>query len=100
MQLGSLFLQVDLDELLGVVPGAAGVGHEDRLEQAEQRDRDQVADEEERLEQGERQGAAEHHEEDVEHALLGVLRADLDDFLAVGDFDALVAPHNNESNSF
>ena len=48
-------LQLDLDDLLGVVPGAAGVGHEDGLEQAEERDRDQVADEEVRLEEGEGQ---------------------------------------------
>jgi hypothetical protein len=47
---GALLLQLDLDDLLRVVPGAAGVGHEDRLEQAEERDRDQVADEEVRLE--------------------------------------------------
>ena len=52
----ALLLQLDLDDLLGVVPGAAGVGHEDRLEEAEERDRDQVADEEVRLE--EREGRA------------------------------------------
>ena len=82
---GALLLQLDLDELLGVVPGAAGVGHEDGLEQAEERDRDQVADEEVRLEAGEGQRGEEDGQEDVEHALLRVLRADLDDLLAVGD---------------
>ena len=46
-------LQIDLDELLGVVPGAAGVGHVDRLEQAEHRDGNQVGDEEVRVEEGE-----------------------------------------------
>ena len=80
-----LHLQLDLDDLLGVVPGAAGVGHEDRLEQPEQRDRDQVADEEERLEERERQRREEHRQEDVEHPLLRVLRADLHDLLAVRD---------------
>ena len=48
-------LQLDFDDLLRVVPGAAGVGHEDRLVQTEDRDRDQVADEEERLDERERE---------------------------------------------
>jgi hypothetical protein len=43
---GALLAHVDFDDLLGVVPGTAGVGHEDGLEQAEERDADQVADEE------------------------------------------------------
>ena len=50
VQRRALRLELDLDDLLRVVPGAAGVRHEDRLEEAEERDRDQVADEEERLE--------------------------------------------------
>src|SRR4026207_537253 len=50
-------------------PAVAGVGKEDRREQAEQRDRDQVADKEERLQAGERQRAEEHRQEDVEHPL-------------------------------
>ena len=82
VQRRALLLEVDLDHLLGVVPGAAGVGHEDRLVEAEERDRDQVADEEERLEAGERQRREEHRQEDVEHALLRVLGADLDHPLA------------------
>ena len=57
VQRRALHLQLGLDDLLRVVPGAAGVGHEDRLVQAEQRDRDQVADEEERLDERERQRA-------------------------------------------
>ena len=48
-----------LDDLLGVVPGAAGVGHEDGLEQAADGDADQVADEEELVREGRRQGAEE-----------------------------------------
>ena len=51
VQRRALLLQLDLDDLLRVVPGAAGVGHEDRLVQPEERDRDQVADEEVRLEE-------------------------------------------------
>ena len=85
MQRRALLLQLDLDHFLGVVPRAAGVGHEDRLEQTEERDRDQVADEEVRLEEGKPQRGEKHRQEDVEHPLLRVLRADLDDFLAVRD---------------
>ena len=85
VQRRALRLQLDLDDLLRVVPRAAGVGHEDRLVQPEQRDRNQVADEEVRLEERERQRREEHRQEDVEHPLLRVLRADLDDLLAVLD---------------
>ena len=46
-------LQVHFDELLGVVPGAAGVGHVNGLEQAEHRDGNQVGDEEVRVEKSE-----------------------------------------------
>ena len=81
-------LQIDLDELLGVVPRAAGVGHVDRLEQAEHGDRDQVGDEEVRVEEREGQREAEDHDEDVPHARLGVLRADPDDRLRVLDVAA------------
>ena len=49
MQLGALLFELGLDDLLGVVPSAAGVGHKQGLEQTEQRDADQVADEEVRL---------------------------------------------------
>ena len=84
VQLGALRLELGLHDLLRVVPGAAGVGHEDGLVQAEQRDGDQVADEEVRLDEGEGQRGEEDDEEDVEHALLRVLGADLHDLLAVG----------------
>ena len=79
------FLSSVFDDLLGVVPGAARVGHEDGLEEAEERDRDQVADEEERLEEGERQSREEDGQEDVEHAFLRVLGADLHHLLAILD---------------
>ena len=42
----ALFLQVDFDNLLRVVPRAAGVGHVDGLEEAEAGDGNQVGDEE------------------------------------------------------
>ena len=84
-------LQFDFDDFLGVVPGAAGVGHEDGLVETEDRDRDQVADEEERLDEGEGQRGEEDGQEDVEHALLRVLGADFDDLLAVGDRSLLHA---------
>src|SRR5207302_10360980 len=67
MQRAALLLQLGLDDLLGVVPGAARVGHEHRLVEAEERDRDQVADEEVGLEEREGQRGEEDREEDVEH---------------------------------
>ena len=48
----SLCLQFRLDNLLRVIPGAAGIRHEDRLVQAEERDRDQIADEEVGIDEG------------------------------------------------
>ncbi|MPM14466.1 hypothetical protein SDC9_60829 [bioreactor metagenome] len=84
VQRGALGVQVGLDDLLRVVPGAARVGHEDGLVEAEHRDRDQITDEEVRLHEGERQGGEEDAQEQVEHALLGVLGADLHDLLGVG----------------
>ena len=78
MQLGALFLQIDLNQLLGIVPGAAGVGHRDRLEQAEHGNGNEVSNEEVRVE--EREGERDRHErdEDVPHAALGILGADAD----------------------
>src|ERR1022692_3348540 len=84
MQFGALHVQLGLDNFLGVVHGAPGVGHEDGLEQAEYGDRDQVADEVERLEEREGQRGEEHGDKDVEHALLRVLRADGHHLLGVG----------------
>ena len=46
VQLGALLFQIHFDDFLGVVPRAAGVGHEDGLEQAEERDAHEIADEE------------------------------------------------------
>jgi hypothetical protein len=85
VQRRAFLFQFGFDDLLGVVPRGAGVGHEDCLVEAEDRNRDQVADKEERLHEGEGQGPEEDGDKDVEHALLRVLGADLDHLLAVGD---------------
>src|SRR5207248_5819838 len=53
--------------------------------QPEERDRYQIADEEVGLDEREGQRREEYREEDVEHALLCVLGADLDDLLRVRD---------------
>ena len=55
----------------------SGVRHEDGLEQAEERHRDQVGDEEIRIEEGQGERQAEDHDEDVDHALLRIESADL-----------------------
>src|ERR1039458_9456686 len=52
---------------------------------SEDRYRDQVADKEERLDEGEGQGSEEDCDEDVEHSFLRVLGADLYYLFAVGD---------------
>ena len=85
MKRGSFLLQLDFDDLFRVVPGAAGIGHEDRLEQTEERDRHQIADEVVRLDEGEGERRKKYRQEDVEHSLLCVFGADLDYLLAVGD---------------
>src|SRR5207248_4076486 len=67
------------------------IGHENRLIQTENSDRDQISDEEERFEKGESEGRKEHAQEDIEHPFLSVLGADLYDLLTVGNrrfFDA------------
>ena len=93
VEVGALGLHVDLDYLLGVVPSAAGVGHEHGLEEAEDGDGDKVGDEEadgilaaDRVgtrEAGEGKGEAEDGDEDVDHAALGIFGADFDHILAL-----------------
>ena len=85
VQLCTLGAQFRLDDLLGVVPCATGVRHEHGLIQTDDRQRDQVADEEERLDERTSQRTEEHGHEDVEHALLCILRTDGNDALAVGN---------------
>ena len=83
MKLSALFTEIHFDDFLGVVPRAAGIGHENGLKQTEESDADEVADEEVSIEEGQRQGKAEHDDENVPHPLLGINGADADDFLAV-----------------
>ena len=85
MQWRSFLLKFDFDDLLGIVPGCAGVGHEDGLIEAEDGDGDEIADEEERFDEREGQSAEEDGDEDVQHAFLRVFGADFDYFLTVSD---------------
>src|SRR5215469_12656286 len=71
VKVGALLFQFGFNDLLGVIPGAAGIGHEDGLVQTEERDGNQVADEEVGLDESKGQSREEHHEEDIEHTLLG-----------------------------
>src|SRR5262249_41110014 len=48
-------------------------------------DGDQVADEKERFDEGEGQGREEDRQEDIQHAALGILRANLHHLFAVGN---------------
>src|SRR5216684_3599033 len=85
MQLGALLLQLHLHDLLGVIPGPAGVGHEDRLKQPKEGNRDEVANKKIRLQAGEGEGTKENAEEDVDHPTLGIDGADLHHALAILD---------------
>ena len=84
MKRRSFHFQIHLHDFLGVVPGATGIGHENCLEQAEERDGDEIADEKVGVEKCQRKREAENHNEDVPHAFLGVHCANADDFFAVG----------------
>src|SRR6266699_3584420 len=55
------------------------------LVQAKDGDGEKITDKEEGFDAGESQRGEKHGDEDVQHALLRVLGADLDDFFAVGD---------------
>jgi len=69
----------------------SGICHEDGLVQAEDRNGEEIADEQERLHECEGKGGEEDGEKDVEHSLLRVLCADLDDLL-LSATDAFSAP--------
>src|SRR4029077_15575834 len=81
----AFLFQLDLDDLFCVVPGSAGVSHEDGLIEAEDGDGNQVADEEERLDEAEGQRGKKYRDENIQHALLRIERANLDHFFAVCD---------------
>src|SRR5207249_2454059 len=83
MQVSAFLAKVHFHDFLGIVPSAAGIGHENRLEQAEEGDADQIANKEIGIEKRQRQRKAENHDEDVPHAFLRVLGADAHDLLAV-----------------
>ncbi len=53
VEFGAFLAEFDFNDFFRVVPCAAGVGHEDRLEQAEGGHGDQEADEEEGFDAGE-----------------------------------------------
>src|SRR5260370_3603191 len=85
MQRSALGPQFGFHDFLRVIPCTAGIGHEDGLVQTEQGDGDEVAYEEEGFEERERKGCEEYHQEDVEHAFLGILGADFDHLLGIFD---------------
>src|SRR5437868_7326480 len=85
MEWRAFLLQLSFNDFFCVVPGAAGVGHEDSLVQAEDGDGKEIADEEVRLDKRKRQRGEEYGNENVEHALLRVLGADFHDLFAISD---------------
>src|SRR5438132_4192615 len=85
VQRRAFLFQFHFHNFFGIVPGAAGVRHEDRLIQTENSDRDQISNEVEGLDKGKRQRGEKDCEEYIEHTLLRVLRADLNNLLAVGN---------------
>ena len=85
MQRRSFLLQIYFDNFLGIVPGAACVGHKDSLVQAEDRDGDQISNEVKRLNKSKCQRCKKDRKKDIEHALLRILRAYLHNLLAVGN---------------
>ena len=80
-----LHLELGLDDFLRIVPRTARVGHEDGLVETEKGDRDEVADEEERLHKRKGERGKEHGQENIEHSALRVDGANLDDLLTVLD---------------
>src|SRR5215471_15048054 len=85
MEFRSLGFQFRLDDLLRVVPGASGIRHKDRLIKAEKGNRDQISNEEVRFKESETERREENSQEDVEHSLLRILRADFDDLFRIAD---------------
>ena len=84
MQVRALGLQFRFHDLLRIVPGASGVRHKNSLIQTKQGDRNEVSDEEVGLQECKPERGEKHRQEDVKHSLLGILGADLDDFLRIG----------------
>ena len=84
MQRRAFLFEFDFNDLLRVIPRGTRIGHKNSLVKAKDGDGDQVADKKERLDERERQRCEEHGDENIQHAFLGILRADFDNFLAVG----------------
>ena len=89
MQVGTLEVKVNLNDLLAVIPATTGVGHEYGLEETEQGNRDEVRNEQRngviathatrRSQASKTKGEEEDGQEDVEHTLLGILGTNLND---------------------
>ncbi len=78
MKGSSLLPEVHLNNLLGIVPRTAGIGHVDRLEEAKAGNGNQVGHEEVGIKKRKGQRDGHERDEDVPHAGLGILGADLD----------------------
>ena len=85
MQWRAFLLHLYFYDFLGVIPSRAGVRHEDGLVESEDCNRDQITDKEKWLDERKGEGGKEDAEEDIEHASLRVLCADLHDLFAVLD---------------
>src|SRR5438105_4227229 len=85
MQRRAFLLEFNFNDLLRIVPGTAGVSHENGLIQAKNGDGEKVADEKEGLDESEGQRGKKYRDENVQHAFLRVLGANFNDFLAVRD---------------
>jgi hypothetical protein len=83
VQRRAFHFQIHFDDFLGVVPRAPGVGHENGLEQAEERDGDEIADEEIWIQKRQAEREAKNDDENVDQAFLRVVGADGDDAFAV-----------------
>ena len=83
MERRAFLVEVDLNDLLGIVPCAAGVRHIDGLEEAEAGDRDQIRNEEVGVEQRESERNGHQSDKDVPHPFLSVLGADFDNRLGI-----------------
>ena len=79
----AFLFHLDFDDFLRVIPRAAGIGHKDRLIQTKDSDRNQIADEEERLDEREGERRKKDTQEDIEHSSLRIPGADFHDLLAV-----------------
>src|SRR5262245_30439396 len=83
MEIRSFLTEIDLDDLFGIVPRTAGVGHKDGLKQSEEGDTNEIADKEIWVKERQGQGEAEDNGEDIIHAFLCVLGTNPHNLLAV-----------------